>query len=254
MMPNPRLPLEILDYIVDLTHDKPETLKACCLVAKAWVPLSRKHLFANIRFGHEGDLELWKQAFPDPSNSPMHHTHTLAISSTPVARSAGDWIQAFSRVTTLDLCGNVNRCPRDSDVPLAPFYKFAPTLKSLHVYSISLPYPELFTLVRSSPLLEDLTLSGHDAWFGGNDDLYEPQPVVPSASPAFTGTLDLAVHGGMEYTARQLLGLPNGLHFRRLRFLGVEEEEVRWIMELLTACSDTLECFAVGSPECCTFV
>ncbi|KAF9643160.1 hypothetical protein BDM02DRAFT_3081141, partial [Thelephora ganbajun] len=52
-MSNPRqfhLPPEILDYIIDLLHDKPETLKQCCLVSKSWVSRTRKHLFADIEF------------------------------------------------------------------------------------------------------------------------------------------------------------------------------------------------------------
>ncbi|KAF9645264.1 hypothetical protein BDM02DRAFT_3073690, partial [Thelephora ganbajun] len=44
------LPPEILDYIVDLLHDEPETLKQCCLVSKSWVSRTRKHLFANVEF------------------------------------------------------------------------------------------------------------------------------------------------------------------------------------------------------------
>ncbi|KAF9780754.1 hypothetical protein BJ322DRAFT_1011601 [Thelephora terrestris] len=39
------LPPEILDIIVDLLQNEPKTLKACCLVSKAWIYRSRRHLF-----------------------------------------------------------------------------------------------------------------------------------------------------------------------------------------------------------------
>ena len=47
MMPNPYLPQETLDYIVDLLHDEPETLRERCLLSKPWIPRTRKHLFAD---------------------------------------------------------------------------------------------------------------------------------------------------------------------------------------------------------------
>ena len=75
----PRLPPEITDYIVDLLHNEPETLKQCCLISKSWVPCIRKHLFYEILFEYSGDLRTWKNAFPDPANSPAYYTHTLRV-------------------------------------------------------------------------------------------------------------------------------------------------------------------------------
>jgi len=240
-MSNPHLPPEIRDHIVDLLHDEPETLKECCLVSKSWVPRTRKYLFASVELNSEEDRRSWIKKFPDPSNSPAFHTHSLKISSTQVIRAAGGWIQAFSRIASLHLRGSVDQYFYDSEAPLAPFYKLSPTLKSLCVYSTTLPYPELFTLVRSSPLLEDLTLAGHDMLLWNGDDPHGSQGVVPSASPVLTGSLDLMIEGGMEYTARQLLNLPNGLHFRRLRFSWDQEEDSQWIMKLVVGCSNSLE-------------
>jgi len=64
---------EILDYIIDLLHDKQETLKERCLVSKPWVPRTQKHLFADIMFRSAVDIELWKKTFPDHSSSPAYH-------------------------------------------------------------------------------------------------------------------------------------------------------------------------------------
>jgi len=244
-MSNPRLPPEILDYIVDILHAEPETLKECCLVSKSWVPRTRKYLFATIEFNSESHLESWMKTFPDPSDSPAFHTNSLAISCTQVIRTAGGWIQTFPRITNLQLSGIINQRPRDPKAPLVPFYKFSPTLKSLYMHCITLPYPELFTLVCSSPLLEDLTLTGHEMLSWSGDD---PRGVVTSASPLLTGSLKLTIPGGMEYTARQLLNLPNGLHFRTLKFSWTREDDLRWIMELVVGCSESLEYLDLTLP------
>jgi len=242
-MPNPRLPQEILEYIVDLLHDEPETLKSCCLVSKSWFPRTRKHLFVNIQVRSAGNLGSWKKTFPDVANSPAYHTRTLFVGCPRLVVAAdaeeGGWIQAFYRVTSLDL-GSDNGYIRSSEVSLTPFRKFSSTLKSLRVCPILLPYPQLFDLVCSFPLLEDLTLAGHQLSFDGDGDTHEPQAIAPSASPPLTGSLDLYVLGGLGKIARQLLDLPNGLHFRKLMFSCDRKEDLRWVAKLVAGCSHTL--------------
>ncbi|KAF9789198.1 hypothetical protein BJ322DRAFT_1000595, partial [Thelephora terrestris] len=49
----PYLPPEILDLVTDNLSDEPSTLKACCLVSKSWVPRTRKHLFASVKFNQD---------------------------------------------------------------------------------------------------------------------------------------------------------------------------------------------------------
>ena len=78
-MPNAHLPLETLDYIVDLLHDEPEILERCYLISKSWIPRTRKHLFTDIKFQSADNLKSWKETFPDPLTSPAHHTHTLTV-------------------------------------------------------------------------------------------------------------------------------------------------------------------------------
>ena len=77
VMANHYLPPEILDHIIDLLHDEPESLKACCIVSKSWIPRTRKYLFAKVEFASVKDFE--KETFPDPSNSPAYHTRALFV-------------------------------------------------------------------------------------------------------------------------------------------------------------------------------
>ena len=154
------LPPEIHDYIVDLLHNTPGTLEKCCLVSKSWVARTRKHLFAVVLFDTKRALESWKETFPDSANSPGYYTRTLFVGCPEfiVAADAeeGGWIRAFSGVTNLDV-SNGKGFLNASMIPLTPFHKFASTLKSLHIFPIPLPSQQLFDLIRSSPLLEDLT-------------------------------------------------------------------------------------------------
>ena len=106
-MPDPHLPPEITDFVVDLLQDKPKTLAQCCLVSKSWVPRARKHLFRWIHFDRPAQVNAWKETFPDPANSPGRHTRFLIISCAEVFTIAdageGGWIQAFSNVVQLTM-------------------------------------------------------------------------------------------------------------------------------------------------------
>ena len=244
------LPPEILDCIIDLLHDQPETLNQCCLVSKSWVPRTRKHVFAYIEFRGDRAPEAWKKTFPDPTNSPAHHTHTLSIWCPWAVRVAdaeeGGWIRAFSRVTRLEVWGN-DWSSSGSEVSLVPFHNFSPVLKSLEVVSTTIPRSQIIDLVCSLPLLEDLCVVD-DGVGGGDRDpgpALEPSTSPPSNSPPLTGILELYPLYGMEPTTRQLLGLPNGLHFRKLVWTWCLDEDIRWMTALVAECSDTLECIDI---------
>ena len=254
-MSNLHLPQEIIDHIIDILHDEPETLNACCLVSKSWIPQTRKYLFADIRFNSARHLELWKGTFPDPSDSPACYTHTLTICSIPVdirpavhVRRKRDLMQTF-----LHIYGFESPDPAEPAVSgclrgfFAGFYGFSPTLRSLHVNSLILPCQEFFNLVLSCPLLEDLTMSGKNkplGWRDGNP--HWSQNSDPSTPPPLTGSLDLCMPGGIGYATRWLLDLPNGLHFRELKFPWFHEEDLQWMTELVAGCSDTLERIDIG--------
>jgi len=247
-MSNPRrshLPPEMLDYTIDLLHNEQETLKRCCLVSKSWVPRTRKYLFAHIRFQSLSDLRAWKETFPDPENSPAYHTHSLLVSyPRGITAEEGDWIRMFSSVVRLA----VVQSHRDEPVSLVPFHNFSPVLKSLRVFSYTFPYSQILNLVYSMPLLEDLCVIEYGS-IGSHRDGTVFQP---STSPVFTGTLKLFLTLGMEHITRRLLGLPNGLHFRKLVFTWHREEHVRWMTALVVGCSDTLECVDIGYSMTCT--
>ena len=106
-MPDPRLPPELSDCIVDLLHDEPQKLRQCCLVSKPLVPRTRKHLFRQVRLDCSAHVDEWMKTFPDPANSPGYHTRSLSIACVEDITAAdveeGSWFWAFSNVVRLEV-------------------------------------------------------------------------------------------------------------------------------------------------------
>ena len=195
--------------------------------------------------------------FPDPSTSPACYATTLDIGCPRVVPAedaeTGSWIRGFSRVVHLGVGNQVY--PGDwSGVSLIPFHGLSPAVKSLRVYSFDLPPPRILDLALSFPLLEDLTV---DSFFGtwSSDGNYSDgqSDVWPSKSSAFTGLLKLS-QGGVRRTARQLVSLPGGIHFRKLSLTQFHDADLPSVTGLLEGCSRTLESLDVDCGLGGTFV
>jgi len=96
-------------------------------------------------------------------------------------------------------------------------------------------YVQIFCLVQSLPLLENVKVYGHHA------DGWCLVPVIPT-SPIFTGTLELELVRGIFPLTIGLLYMPNGLHFQKFILSCHESEDFSSVGRLVAACSDTLKC------------
>ena len=226
---SPSLLPELFDLVIDHLHDDPDTLKTCCVVSKSCVIPARKHLFAHVEFDAlESHLEVWKKTFPDPSNSPARYTRSLFIHSnhniTPADMDVDGWVRTFHNVTHLKLM-RLNR------TSLIPFHGI-----SLAVRSLSLTYltAEVFDLVCSFPLLEDLALST----LYPESDTHRWNP--PPTSPKLTGSLYLWMQGRTSTVARRLLDLPDGLRFKKIN-ASIFEGDTGSVEDLVSGCYNTLE-------------
>ena len=151
-----------------------------------------------------------------------------------VDMSVGGWIRTFSGVVRLF----VNTL-EDGPVSLVPLHGLSPTLKSLRLAcGSSTPSSEIFGLVCSFPLLEDLALVS----LGGNCEIDEWD--IPSTSPKFTGSLDLRMVGGIGPIVHRLSELPGGLHFSKIS-VSCLKEDVESMVDLMSKCSDTLESLSI---------
>ncbi|KAF9791202.1 hypothetical protein BJ322DRAFT_1104864 [Thelephora terrestris] len=233
------LPPEILDLIVDHLHDEPDTLEACCLVSKSWVPRARRHLFADVEFSSPTSVQSWMRAFLHPSNSPAHQTRSLSIYGFLAIASAEStvvraWVHSFRHIETLV----VNLSWNDGD-SLSQLHGLSPILKSLKVDESVISPPELIDLICSFPLLEDVWLRCIATVTWGDTDGWD----IPSTSPKLTGSLYLS--GDIHPVVRRMLDLPGGLHFAKIStFCPVEAAGAT--IDLVSSCSGTLESLCVG--------
>jgi len=228
---SPPLPPELLDHIINYLHDEPNALKACCLASKSWIQRTQQHLFSGVKFhGSDSCVKKWKEAFPDPTNSPAYHTRALFILGTDLIKAAlADTMSAFRGVVCLNIV--TTRC-----ISLALLRGFSPSLKSLHLTFHDLPDSEIFGLVCSFPCLEDLALDS-----SGRVDRDEGWSAPPT-SPGLTGSLRLSVMmERIQFVTHRLSELPNGLHSKKIAVTWLFEQDVRSTMDLISRCSDTLQ-------------
>ena len=244
-MSNPYLPPEILDHIADFLHDDPKALKGCCLVSKSWIPRTRKHLFEEVELRHEVHLKSWKKIFSDPSTSPANFTSSLCIGCaraiTATDAESGGWLTGFAHVAHL-VMGTPGMYPGEPAISLTPFHGLSRTIKSLHIKSIDLPPSRIFDFILSSPLLEDLTMTGYRVWADDGDGSVTPPTFIRSSvPPPLTGSLDLFLKAGAKPIVGQLLSIPGGIHFRGLTLTWHCGEDLSSIIGLVGECSHTLE-------------
>ena len=231
------LPPEVFDLIVDHLHCEPTTLKACCLVSKSWVPRAQYHLFVDICFGSPISVQLWMKAFPDPSNSPAHHTRTLSILGpwdfTAVQLTVvRPWVHSFRHIVSLV-------ATRFDGVSLNQLHGISPILKSLKLDIPSVSPLEIIDLICSFPLLENFWLR-----YGGFPTRNNPDEWnSPPTSPKLTGSLYL--DGNICPVVRGMLDLPGGLHFAKIS-IHCYVKDAGITMDLVSKCSSTLGSLCVG--------
>lgn len=75
-------PQEIIDDIIDHFRDDPvpKNLQICSLVARSWVPRSRRSLFRDVSFPGKNRFERWCQTIPPGSDGIASYTRILRLS------------------------------------------------------------------------------------------------------------------------------------------------------------------------------
>ncbi|KAM5532934.1 hypothetical protein V8D89_013400 [Ganoderma adspersum] len=116
MSPHIRLPPELCDQAIDHLWNDPDTLRACSLTCKDWLPSSRYHLFRNVRLRHSDDVTRFRALLDsNPTIAPCVRKLSLSAEydrSSPdgAAREDDAWVNSaaelfpmLQHVTTLAL-------------------------------------------------------------------------------------------------------------------------------------------------------
>ena len=248
-MSSPRLPAELLDYVVDFLHDDEYALRDCCLLSKSWISRIRKHLFVDVGLYSKGHLDSWREMFPDPSKSPGRYAKALFINPIWIKVAdikAGGWIRAFFHIVRLRLTTS-KECTSRSSLPL--FHGLSSVIKSLCIEARILQHLPIFDLILSFPFLEDLTAVADRTLAVGNGSSNGLPTITLSSTPPMTGTLKLFRGAGMEAFAVQLLSTPGVFRFRKLSLTLTREEDLLSVTALVEGCSQTLKCLNISSEH-----
>lgn len=177
----PRFPEETLDYITDFLHDNPEALRQIRLASRSRDARARMLLFRHVDFKCPRDLNNWSKIFQQgPENFPALHTRSVCFRYTTFTSEDLRWIWSFKHVQRLEIWNlklGYNSCLLYNF--LDPFHKFSPTLKSLTVGWKSARPKEIFRLVHSFPLLEDLHLVAYNHTCRNRDVVTSQPPDLP---------------------------------------------------------------------------
>ena len=181
------------DHVVDHLYDTEDALRNCYLVSKSWTPRTRKHLFANIWFPTAERLQSRRES-SQILQPLLRVTLTLCSSITfgpsrlrTRKRVAGS---EFFRVSCAWRGHEVEPDFGESATTFVPFHGFSLAIKSLCVAAPALSPSQIFDLIASSPLLEDLAMiicsgTSADDCSGSEDNEIQMSP------PRFTGSLEL---------------------------------------------------------------
>lgn len=275
----PRLPVEILESIIDLLHDDSDlkTLGSCCLVSRLCASLTRAYLFVHVEFKCSRHVRAWKEIFPDPKKSPAIHTRSLCINGTKwVSYADLSFIKSsFTDVERLEVQSNLPRGRKTGPYDrLAPFRNLLPRVKSLcmgqrddgvesqnHPSFWCMPgqndrlaafhnlLPKVKSLCVGWDGLRPWELNNFISSFPSLDDLRVENSgyfdtstwVINGSPPLMTGTLVLSKPGTEDYAMLLFFSLER-LCFRKIVSY---DNSGRALTDLVEKCSDTLECIHV---------
>ncbi|KAF9650490.1 hypothetical protein BDM02DRAFT_3111993 [Thelephora ganbajun] len=253
------LPRDIIERIIRFLHKDIRTLKACSLTCRAFFSAVRRLIHRRVR------LVTWKSYCPFKlvdriaakvlRGRKVHEAHMRHLSTAGKCGLFGyarellinigpsfapetlevylPYFRSFSQVQTLRIC----RFNLTSFLPTFErcFTQFVPTLRSLHLPDVVGDVHEVLEFICKFPRLDDLSLTLCLSHCAG----VPPRPCM-ECSPPLKGKLIL--RGWGSASARFLLEIPGGLHFRSVDAGGVDKAELD---QILVACSSTLEVFSL---------
>ena len=251
---------ELLDVIIDevgnftdpkVTPGKrklgTQTLNSCSLVARAWSPRARSHLFYEVEFTSMDLFSRWQAVISRGETSPYGFVQTLHFKE-----KTDQWItsESFSRISPhlVDFPRVENLIFTQYDITPLVFplqqaeTSFLKSIRHLEADTMAMStHEDLFALIDCFPHLEDLNL-GH-----GRVQRHHERGVYPEkAAERFRGRLYI------NSCEREEDVFLRGLAARQIQFQEVRIAESPFrqpLCDLVAACAPTLRRLQVLAPS-----
>ena len=252
-------PQEIIDDIIDHFQDDypPRDLQTCSLVAKSWVPRSRRSLFRDVSFPGKNKFGRWCKAIPPGPDRIASYTRVLRLSDPwgklmdpTLLRDHLDHFTSFRSLQSLVFfLVDLSAFDRDS---ITTCFRHFETVKSLILYKVLSPITNILLLTYLFPNLQRLDI----------DDLKPPKDIIVmdvplEAEPFMLRTLETAptLQGSFRMAnipvgASQLLSwfLKFPLDFEEIRITECDWTSTDPLSRLIEACGPKLRLLEIYVP------
>ena len=252
-------PQEIIDDIIDHFQDdpSPKNLQTCSLVARSWVPRSRRSLFRDVSFPGKNRFERWCKAIPPGPDGIASYTRILRLSD-PWERLMDpaflqNHIAHFASFRSLQslVFFLVDLSPFDRNTITGCFHQFE-SVKSLIFYNVASPITNILLLTYLFPNLRRLDI----------EDLKPPKDMIVmdvpvDVEPFMVRTLETAptLRGSFRMAnipvgASQLLSwfLKFPLDFQEIRLTDCDWTSTDPLSRLIDACGPGLRLLEIYLP------
>lgn len=224
-----------------------QTLKSCSLVARAWSPRARQHLFYEIEFTSMTLFARWQEVISDGDTSPYNFVQTLHFREKTehwvtydTFSQISQHLVSFPKVESL-IFTQYDIAPLVLPLQQAPV-SFLQSIRYLEVDSMTMSTPkELIALVDCFPHLEDLNL-GHGRVRGHNERGVYPARAVER----FRGRLYINSREREDDTfLRELAARP--VCFQEVRI--ADSPFRKPLCELVAACTPSVRQLQILAPS-----
>lgn len=224
-----------------------QTLKSCSLVARAWSPRARQHLFHEVEFTSVDLFARWQEVMSHGETSPYNFVQTLHF-----REKTEQWVTrhtfsrvlqnlvSFPKVESL-IFTQYDITPLVSPLQQAPV-PFLQSIRYLEVNSMAMNNPdELFALIDCFPHLEDLNL-GH-----GRVRRHNERGVYPErTAERFRGRLYInSCEREDDVFLKELAARP--MYFQEVRV--VDSSFRQPLCELIALCAPALRRLQISTPS-----
>ncbi len=261
-----RIPPELCDQTIDYLWDDLESLRACSLTCKDWLPSSRFHLFRNLRLRHADDVARFR-ALLTSSPSIAHFVRKLSLSAdydgtTPdgTAREDDGWVngaaELFPRlhnVTTLALA-RVRWHALSADTRAA-FAGVSKSVRQLFLFEVSFDASrDVIAFLSAFPSLNDLYFQAVSWKHDSPSPFDEPgtglqiRDAVQEAGRMHLSYLFLDPKSSPTLVTEWLLKHPDEQHLQTIQLCWRELENTQAVGDLLQASGSSLESLQVEFP------